>query len=496
MADDDVRTGPQPATAPEAPSSPEQRRAALLNLAGEHEREGRLDEAEAVLNRIIDEAPDHPTAIHQLGIIAFRRGEWLIAAELMERSAKLDTRSALFHRNLCEAYRTLDRYDDALVVGQRAVALDPNDPLCRHNLSVLHYDRLELGEAIANAEAALKIEPNFPGGHFGIAEASLLRGDFPRGWEEYEWRFRLAGVPPLIPPTNKPQWDGKPLPKGARLLLIADQGYGDVIQFSRYIPWAAARASEFAIACSTELRPVVGQLADGARLFDQWDSCPEFAAYCALSGLPRLAGTNAKSIPQESPYLRADETRRAAWSERLKPLSPEGYRRIGIVWAGRPTHRNDRRRSIDLAQLAPLSALPRVTLFSLQKGGPQGQIGGYWGRAPLINLGPEIRDYGDTMAIIQCLERVIAVDTSVAHLAGALGKPVSIMLPYAPDWRWGLGSETTPWYPSARLFRQDIRRDWSTVIARVADLLRDGPSAAGDADGSLVNAGTISGFPA
>lgn len=496
MADDDIRTGPEPATAAEAPPSPEQRRAALLGLAGEHEREGRLDEAETVLNRMLEEAPEDAAALHQLGIVTFRRGDALKAATLMERSVALDPGSALFHRNLCEAYRTLDRYDDALVMGQRAVALDPRDPLCRHNLSVLHYDRLELDEAIASAEAALGVEPNFPGAHFGIAEASLLRGDFGRGWEEYEWRFRLAGVPPLMPPNDKPQWDGKPLPKGGALLLIADQGYGDVIQFSRYIPWAAARVPDFAIACSSELRPVVGQFTGGTRLFDHWDSCPEFAAYCALSGLPRLAGTSVESTPPAAPYLRADEARVAAWSDRLKSLSPEGYRRIGIVWAGRPTHRNDRRRSIRLPQLAPLSVLPGVTLFSLQKGGPQGQIGRYWGRAPLINLGPEIRDYGDTMAIIANLERVIAVDTSVAHLAGALGKPVSIMLPYAPDWRWRLGSETTPWYPSARLFRQDIRRDWSAVIAQVADSLREAPPDGGRTGEPLASTGTISGFRA
>lgn len=493
MVDDDLRAGPEPATAPDAPLSAEERRAGLLGLAGEHERAGRLDEAEAVLNRLLADAPDHPAAIHQLGIVAYRRGDSVKAAALMERSVTLDPATALFHRNLCEAYRTLDRYDEALAAGQRAVTLDPNDPLCRHNLSVLHYDRLELDAAIASAEAALTIEPNFPGAHFGIAEAALLRGDFARGWAEYEWRFRLAGVPALMPPTEKPQWDGRPLPEGQTLLLIADQGYGDVIQFSRYIPWAAARASDFAIACSNELRPVIGQFTGGARLFDHWDACPEFAAYSALSGLPRLAGTDAASIPDGTPYLRADEARLVAWSERLRLLSPAGYRRIGIVWAGRPTHRNDRRRSIDLRQLAPLSTLPGVTLFALQKGGPQAQIGRYWGRAPLVNLGPEIRDYGDTMAIIECLERVVTVDTSVGHLAGAMGRPVSIMLPYAPDWRWGLGDETTPWYPTARLFRQDISRDWSTVIAQVADSLRDPPT---DAGGGLASAATISGFPA
>ena len=473
MPDDELRAGPEPATETPPEQSPEQRLAGLLNLAGEHERAGRLDEAEALLNRIREEAPDHPAAIHQLGIVAFRRGQPRRAAKLMERSAELNPNSALFHRNLCEAYRTLDRYDDALAVGLRAVQLDPRDILCRHNLSVLHYDRLELDDAIASAAEALKLEPNFPGAHFGIAEATLLRGEFARGWEEYEWRFRLAGVPPLMPSTEKPQWDGRKLPGGARLLLIADQGYGDVIQFSRYIPWAAARAPEIAIACSAELRPVVGQYAGGAAMFDHWDSCPEFVAYSALSSLPRLAGTRPDSIPQATPPLRADAAKRAAWAARLDALSPQGYRRIGIVWAGRPTHRNDRRRSIDLERLGPLAALPGVTLVALQKGASQAQIGRYWRQAPLLNLGPEIRDYADTMAILECLERVVAVDTSVAHLAGAMGKPVSIMLPYAPDWRWGLRGDTTPWYPTARLFRQDMRRDWSTVIAEVAGSIRD-----------------------
>ncbi|HEX3881552.1 MAG TPA: tetratricopeptide repeat protein [Stellaceae bacterium] len=473
MADDEPRAGPEPATETPPEQSPEQRLAGLLNLAGDHERAGRLNEAEALLNRIREEAPDHPAAIHQLGIVAFRRGQPGRAAELMERSVELAPHSALFHRNLCEAYRTLDRYDDALAVGLRAVALDPNDILCRHNLSVLRYDRLELDEAIASAEAALQLEPNFPGAHFGIAEATLLRGEFARGWEEYEWRFRLAGVQPLMPPTEKPQWDGRKLRDGARLLLIADQGYGDVIQFSRFIPWAAERAPQIAIACSAELRPVVGQYAGGATMFDHWDSAPEFAAYSALSSLPRLAGTRPESIPQATPPLRADAAKRAAWAARLDALSPAGYRRIGIVWAGRPTHRNDRRRSIGLEQLGPLTMLPGVTLVALQKGASQAQIGGYWRHAPLLNLGPEIRDYADTMAILESLERVVAVDTSVAHLAGAMGKPVSIMLPYAPDWRWGLKGETTPWYPTARLFRQDVRRDWSTVIAQVAESIRD-----------------------
>lgn len=459
--------------APAAPS-PEERVAQLLALATQHEQAGRLDEAESLLLRLREEAPGDAQARHQLGIVTFRKGRWSDAVEFVEQAIALAPGTALFYRNLCEMYRTLGRRDDALVAGRRATALDPQDKFCHHNLSVLHYDRLELDEAIVSAERALAIDPDFPGGHFGIAEASLLRGDFARGWEEYEWRFRLAGIPPLMPPSDRPQWDGSRLERGETLLLIADQGYGDVIQFSRYIPWAASRCIDLAIACSVELRPVIAQLAGGARIFDNWDNCPEFAAHCALSGLPRLAGTTADTIPGDTPYLRADEAKFAAWAARLWGLLPQGYRRIGIVWAGRPTHRNDRQRSLQLAQLAPLAALPNVALVSLQKGAAQAQIGGYWGNAPLVNLGPDIRDYGDTMAVIECLELVVAVDTSVGHLAGAMDKKAWIMLPYAPDWRWGLEVAHSPWYPSVRLFRQDSTRDWSPVIARIAAALAAG----------------------
>jgi tetratricopeptide (TPR) repeat protein len=455
------------ATAP----GPEDRLASLLALAARHEQEGGLAEAEAVLDDLLAEMPDAADAVHQKGIVAFRRGRTAGAAALMERSIALAAGSAVFHRNLCEVYRTLGRYQEAFAVGRRAVLLDPADPHCHHNLGVLHYDCLEPAAAIEAAEHALAVDPEFPGAHFGIAEASLLQGDFARGWPEYEWRIRLAGVPPLLPPSDRPQWDGLPLGPGKTLLLVADQGYGDVIQFSRYIPWAAARCADLAIACSIELQPVVGQLPGAARIFDHWQNAPEFAAYCALSSLPLLAGTRLETIPAPIPYLRPDEGRFAEWAERLWRLLPRGYRRIGIAWAGRPTHRNDARRSARLAALAPLAEIPETVLVSLQKGAAQTEIAGYWGKAPLVNLGPEIRDFGDTLAILECLECVVTVDSAVAHLAGAIGKPVSIMLPYAPDWRWLMGRQDSPWYPSARLFRQGPERRWEPVVAAIARTL-------------------------
>jgi tetratricopeptide (TPR) repeat protein len=460
--------GPLPAVIAPAPPTPEQEFAQLLALAGEHEAAGRLDEAEALLNRLLAGNQDRPRALHLLGIVAFRKGRMEEAVGYVERAITLMPNVALFQRNLCEMYRKLRRHDAALLAGLRAVELDPNDIHAHHNLGVLHYHRLEPREAIECAETALKLDRDMPGAHFGIAEACLLQGNFERGWEEYEWRFKLGNAAPLMPPTDRPQWDGKKLPRGQTLLLIADQGYGDVIQFSRYIPWAAEHCSDIAVACSGELHPVIRQFPGVGRIFDHWDSKPDFASWLPLSGLPRLARTRLENIPASIPYLWADRAKVASWAERLWALSPQGYRRIGIVWAGRPTHSNDDNRSTPLATFTPLAELPQVTLVSLQKGATQAQIGTYWGRAPLINLGPEIQDYGDTMAILESLELVVTVDTSVGHLAGAMGKPVWIMLPYAPDWRWLVGRDDSPWYPTARLFRQSAARDWQPVVAKIA----------------------------
>lgn len=459
--------GPVLPAATAAPPSPTERIDRLLAAATEHEQAGRLDAAETALKEILAEAPERHGAVHLMGIVAFRKARVQEAAQCMERSIEMAPQMALYRRNICEVYRTLGRLDEALAAGRRAAQLAPQDPHCFHNLSVLHYHRLELDEAVAAAERAAALDANFAGAHFGIAEASLLRGDFRRGWDEYEWRFRLANSPPLMPPTDRPQWDGKPL-DGGRLLLIADQGYGDVVQFSRYIPWAAERCADIAVACSAELHPVIAQLPGAGTIFDHWEKRPDFAAYCALSGLPRLAGTDLATIPAAIPYLRASAQKRAAWGERLAALVPPGMRRIGIAWAGRSTHHNDRNRSTSLQTFAPLSEIPGISLISLQKGPPQTQIGAYWGRAPLFNLGPEIRDFADTMAILDCLDLLVSVDTSVVHVAGAMGRPVWVMLPYAPDWRWLLGRDDSPWYPTLRLYRQGPERKWAPVVERIA----------------------------
>jgi Flp pilus assembly protein TadD len=463
---------PTPTPRAPAPGSVPVPVADVLRIANEYERGGRLAESKRLLDCILAASPNQGDALHLSGIVAFRMGDPAKSLEFMEASLRHGIDTPLYLRNICEVYRTLGRLDDALHAARRATMLAPADPLCLHNQAIIHYHRGELDACLACADQALRIDPGLPGAHFVRAEALLQRGELAEGWEEYEWRFRIGGAAPLMPPTDKPQWDGAAL--GDRtLLLIADQGFGDAIQFCRYIPWAEQRCPNIAVACSAELAPLLRQVAPRAKLFQKWPDCPEYAAFEALSGLPRQAGTRVENVPAPIPYLHADPARVALWKQRLDGLVPEGFRRIGVIWAGRPTHNNDRNRSALLSDFLPIANVPGIALLALQKGPKTGQAGAYYGRAPLINVGAEIQDYDDTMAILENIETLVTVDTSVAHLAGAMGRPVWIMLPRAPDWRWLLEREDSPWYPIARLFRQTQVRRWDDVAQRIAAALRD-----------------------
>ena len=443
----------------------------LFAVAQEYERAGRLDDAERLIGHILAAHPNQADTLHLGGIVSFKRQRLEEALQRMQQSLQFGIDTPLYLRNICEVYRSLGRLDEALETGRKAVALAPFDPLSRHNLAVIHCHRLELDEGLAAAREALALDPAMAGAHFSAAEVLLTRGEMEQGWEEYEWRFRIAGVPAPMPPTDKPQWDGKPL--DGTLLLVADQGFGDVIQFMRYVAWAKARCAKLVVAASKETQALLRQAAPDALVALTWSEIPEFTAFCTLSGLPRLHGTRIDTIPWPGPYLQADPVRRARWTKRLEALTPAGYLRVGISWAGRPSHSNDRNRSTTLPMLRLLGNAPRVALVSLQKGDPAAQTGAWFGRAPLVGLGPELKDYDDTMAVIDALDLVISVDTSVGHLAGAMGKPVWLMLPYVPDWRWLLDREDTPWYPGHRLFRQTADRSWQNLAQRVSAALQE-----------------------
>ena len=431
------------------------------------ERAGAVREAVRLADYVLKAAPDNAEALHLKAISAAREGHDPQAADLLERAIASNPSPPEFHRNICAIYERLGRLDEALAAGRRAVALDATNAESYHNLTVVHARRLELDEAIRTARLALSLDPTRAGAHMALAEALLSLGQFAEGWREYEWRFRLAGAPPLLPATDRPQWNGAKLGDG-RLLLIADQGFGDVIQFSRYLPWAASRCPNLALAVAPEMQSFVRQLAPGTPMFAAWRDCPPYGAYLPFSGLPLLHGTTADNIPGPSPYLRAEPARVAFWRARLRGLVPSGYRAVGMVWAGRPTHPNNRNRSMTLQALRPLFDSAKTAFVSLQKGPAASQIAGYHGRAPIINIASSVENFEDSAAILEVLDLLISVDTSVAHLAGALGRPVWIMLPYAADWRWLLRRADTPWYPSARLFRQERIGAWGGVVERMA----------------------------
>ncbi len=440
--------------------------AEALDKLAKLEQESKLAEADDLATRMLAAMPEHPHILQLAGIVSYRNGRVAEAIERMEKAEALAPQTALYPRNICEVYRGAGRLDDALRAGQRAIELAPQDSRSYFNLALIHYERRELDEAVRVADQSLAIDPEFAEAHFEKAEALLLAGRMKEGWESYEWRFKLKQAEGMLPKTDKPQWDGRPMEPG-KLLIIGDQGFGDCIQFGRFIPWAALLAPQPVVACSSELLPLLGQLPGIGKIVTRWDDAAGFEAFIPLSGLPRLAGTTADNIPPAG-YLAPKPELVAQWGERLERLAPRAKKRIALVWAGRPTHKNDKKRSLKLAQFGPIFARDDVAVITVQKGDQIAQAGGYYGHAPLVNLGPEIEDFLDTMAILKHVDRLVTIDTSVAHVAGASNVPTSIVLPYAPDWRWLLHREDTPWYPAMRLYRQSVPYQWDDVIRRVA----------------------------
>jgi hypothetical protein len=440
----------------------------VFAIAQEYMEAGRLDAAERMLGHILAVAPEQPETLHLMGLVAHKRGDGAAALALLERSVAQGSTRPVHWRNLSEVCRVHVKLDRALAAGRRAVALDPAEALGLFNLAMVYFDRMELGPCIASARAALDLKPDLPQARMKLAQALLANGELAEGWTHYEWRYRIPGAAPLMPAVSQPQWDGSALGE-QRLLLVADQGFGDVIQFARYLPWVMARCPNVVVACSPEIAPVLNEMQPQLANFTRWETIPPFAAYCPFSGLPRLHGTTLENIPGGIPYLAPDPERLGRWRARLDAALPAGAKRIGIAWAGRPTHNNDRNRSVALAALAPLGRVPGTAFVSLQKGPAAAQVAGFG--APLLNLDAEIVDFLDTAAIIGNLDLLVTVDTAIGHLAGAMGRPAWVMLPFAPDWRWLVGRADSPWYPSLRLFRPAAPRGWDGLIAQVADAL-------------------------
>jgi hypothetical protein len=427
--------------------------------------EGKRDQAEFLLREVIRLDPDSADALHILALMTGHGQRLEEGLALVDRAVAIDPRRASFLRTQCEFLRRLGRYAAAEAAGRAAMEWEPTDHVAPTILGAIAYHNLDLTQAVTWAEHALKLEPSFPEAHFELGKALLIQGEFARGWEENESRFSIASAPPLMPPLPQPQWNGEKLL--GKLLLIADQGFGDSIQFMRYIPWAQSICPDMALAIDDAIRPLVARTFPDLQQFTNWDEMPDFVAYCPLSGLPRLHRTDLATVPVDIPYLYADLARAASWADRLRAVCPPGARRVGLAWAGRPTHNDDMNRSMKLGALAELAEIPGIAWVALQKGPAREQMSGVSWPAPFIDIGHATMDFDDTVAVIAGLDMVLTVDTVIAHLAGAMGKPVWIMLPFAPDWRWMITRTDSPWYPSARLFRQAAPKDWASVVSAV-----------------------------
>lgn len=460
-----MTTSPAPSASPAVPTTPAQAWRAVQTYvdAGNGAAAGPMLHAFAAI------APTDAATCNDLVAAFSRCGLSAQSLPYAQRAVDLHPRDSIAHSNLCELLRRAGRMDDALVHGRLAVELDPARAGNHYHLGMVYGETLRMDEAIAHLRRAIALEPRFAQAHFELAEALLLTTQFQEGWKEYEWRYAMPHVKPLLPPDRAlPVWDGQPLPDST-LLVICDQGYGDVMQFCRYIEHLLPHCPKLVVAASPPVLPLVRQQSPLPRYFSHWQDMGHVDCHIPLTSLPRIFGAGAGPIPLRIPYIQADAARAAYWRERLDQAAPAApRRRIGVAWAGRPEHDNDARRSLTLAQLAPLAALPDTTLVGLQVGPARDQVRQYRARAPLLDVGGLLTDYAETAAVMAGLDHVVCVDTSVAHLAGAMGVPVSVLLPYAPDWRWMLGRNDSPWYPSMRLYRQARPCDWSGVVQAVA----------------------------
>jgi ADP-heptose:LPS heptosyltransferase/Tfp pilus assembly protein PilF len=430
----------------------------------------RLNEAAGICADVLAALPDHPAALALQGIIAGMAGNSDAAVVLLRKAIALRPGNATWHAHLSSLCRATYRMEEALAAGQESIRLDPANPEHLVNLSLIFVDVDDRDRATACLLRAIGLRHDHPDGHLALAQTLLAAGDFEPGWMEYEWRNRTEAGKATMPAITSAPWNGMRIPTG-RLLLVGDQGYGDTIQFARYIPMAAARFKELILGCSAEMAPLLANLPGVAQYCSRWDDIPGHAVHCRMSSLPYLFRTTLDTIPATIPYLQADRPRVEAWKQRLDAALPQGRRRIGLAWSGRPTHPNDRRRSMPLAQLAPLAGAGDAAFVSLQKPVPPRDSQSLALFPGLTDLSADLTDFGETAALIENLDLVITVDTAMGHLAGALGKPAWILIPKAADWRWLLDREDSPWYPTVRLFRQHKPGDWDAPLSRLRSAL-------------------------
>jgi tetratricopeptide (TPR) repeat protein len=440
---------------------------ALLRSAMARHQAGQLDQAEIIYRQVIDRNPKNTIAQQYLGVLKMQRGD-PVGGEVMIREAlAVQPDNPDFHNNLGLCLRMQGRLDAAIDAYRQALAINPEYAAAHNNLGLDLQAMGHCVDAVAHYEIAIRQQPQFAEAHWNLGLAYLLLGDMRRGWTEYEWRLRCQPFSSDgLTLDNVELWQGQAL-GGKTLLVRQEQGAGDTLQFLRFVPELVQRGAHVLLDVPHDLSSLAQSLKTGITIIDRRVPLARIDYTINLMSLPHRLGVTLDTLPARFPYLRPDENLVAQWQERLKSFPGQ---RIGLVWGGSPNHVNDHNRSCPLKTLQPLFQIPGLRWFSLQKGKSVEQLSSV-PSGTLIDLSPDLKSYSDTAAALQAIDLLITVDTSVAHLAGALNRPVWVLLPYAPDWRWLLEKSASPWYPSMRLFRQKRIGDWDEVCAQLKTAL-------------------------
>jgi tetratricopeptide (TPR) repeat protein len=476
---------------------------ALSNLVVVFREQGRLQEAEHCARRALELYPAHANALNSLGMVLGDLGQSAAAAASYQQALRIAPDRAHVHNNLGSVFMSQRRWAEATICFQEALRLDPNYANAHVNLGTAFRDQGQLAEAERCYREAMRINPQLMDAHnnlgnvfldqgrrqqaaacyaqalrlqpdhaatrYNQSQLRLLQGDLPEAWADYECRWKKPGS--VQRHIDRPRWNGAPL-EGKTILLHAEQGLGDTIQFVRYVPLVKERGGTVLFECQPALQRLLSGIAGVDQLVAAGAALPECDVQAPLLSLPGIFGTTLSTIPATVPYLKANGDLVAYWRKELAVLS--GFK-VGIAWQGNPCHTADRNRSIALAHFEALARVPGIQLVSVQKGPGSDQVAAVQGRVPILDLGQRLDAAGaflDTAAIMMNLDLVITVDSAVAHLAGALGVPVWVALGIGPDWRWLLERSDSPWYPTMRLFRQTRYSDWSDVFEDMAAALR------------------------
>lgn len=429
-----------------------------------HEAQNRLAEAEASYRAAVACAPDLAKAHNNLGVVLQMQGRVPEALPCYRRAIELEPLLPEANQNYASIVREPVALTRALEGLRARLAARPGDAVTYNSMGNAHRELGQHAQARECYAKAIEIDPEFAEAHYNRAHVLLQGGDYARGWQEFEWRFKMPAHAGPAQRFAEPMWHGR---ETAHTVLVhAEQGLGDTLQFVRYMNLVAPRCGAVILECQPELKPLLLVMRDAPQVIARGDPLPPFTMQAPLMSLPALLGTTFETIPWRGPYLRAPAERIAKWrgpfARRRKAFN------VALVWAGRPRYLEDLNRSISLAQLAPLAGVPGVAFFSLQIGPAAAQAATPPPGMELYDPTAKIKDFADTAALASFMDLVISVDTSVSHLAGGMGLPTWVLVPYVADWRHHLQRDDNPWYPTMRLFRQPRDGDWAGAIERMA----------------------------